>query len=318
MSRHREHSTVTPPDTRTHVRSMSVAGALLVVAAAIGFGTTPVLARLAFEGGTDPFTLVLFRYLVGAVILLPLAGRQRLAGAFRTAGVPITLLLGVTITLAAVSYMSSVLFVPVGVAVIVFYLYPIMVAVLARIVDGSTLTRARIIALGGAVVGVALTASNDVGGLDWRGVALAALGAASLATYIVAGARLVRRVGTIAFTALSFTTATIMLSLIAIAVGISMPAGVTGWVGLWGATFAHIAAALLFFKAITLIEPAPASIIANVEPVWAIVFAWMLLGEMLGPLQAAGGMLVIAAVVLASLPARGRRTPERIPAEGGR
>jgi drug/metabolite transporter (DMT)-like permease len=44
--------------------------------------------------------------------------------------------------------------------------------------------------------------------------------------------------------------------------------------------------------------PAPrAAIVATLEPVLAAVFAWVLLGEELAPVQLAGGALVLGAVV---------------------
>ena len=45
------------------------AGLVLVVLSALCFAATPSLARLAYEGGSDPATAALFRFAVGFAML---------------------------------------------------------------------------------------------------------------------------------------------------------------------------------------------------------------------------------------------------------
>jgi drug/metabolite transporter (DMT)-like permease len=61
---------------------------------------------------------------------------------------------------------------------------------------------------------------------------------------------------------------------------------------------------LPFFLAVTALRVIPAvtaGIAATFEPVFAASFAWLLLGQRLEPPQLAGGLLVVAGVVLAQL-----------------
>jgi drug/metabolite transporter (DMT)-like permease len=55
--------------------------------------------------------------------------------------------------------------------------------------------------------------------------------------------------------------------------------------------------------AVRVVSAAAAGIAATSEPVFAAAFAWLLLGQRLGPAQLAGGVLVVAGVVLAQLAA---------------
>ena len=43
------------------------------------------------------------------------------------------------------------------------------------------------------------------------------------------------------------------------------------------------------------------SAIMNVEPVFALVLAWLILGQTIAPIQVAGALLVVAAVMLLGL-----------------
>jgi drug/metabolite transporter (DMT)-like permease len=55
--------------------------------------------------------------------------------------------------------------------------------------------------------------------------------------------------------------------------------------------------------AVRVISAATAGIAATSEPVFAVAFAWLLLGQTLNPAQLAGAALVVAGVVLAQLAA---------------
>src|SRR6266704_278988 len=57
----------------------------------------------------------------------------------------------------------------------------------------------------------------------------------------------------------------------------------------------------LAVAAVRVVSAATAGIAATFEPVFAATFAWLLLGQHLRPVQLAGGLLVVAGVVLAQL-----------------
>ena len=64
-----------------------------------------------------------------------------------------------------------------------------------------------------------------------------------------------------------------------------------------GAAILLALAITTLFMAIGVIGPLRTSMIDNSSPVWSILFAGILLGEMLSPLQLSGALLVIAAIV---------------------
>ena len=66
-------------------RSPAVIGILMVVISTVAFAIVPSFARLAYDGGSNPLTLITVRSLsppcVGLLILLPTGGWRRRAGA---------------------------------------------------------------------------------------------------------------------------------------------------------------------------------------------------------------------------------------------
>jgi drug/metabolite transporter (DMT)-like permease len=74
------------------------------------------------------------------------------------------------------------------------------------------------------------------------------------------------------------------------------PAGL-GWLAAL-ALVSTVAAVTLFFAGLRRVGPAAAAILSCLEPVVAVVLALVVFGETLGPVQVAGGALVLAAVVV--------------------
>ena len=87
-----------------------------------------------------------------------------------------------------------------------------------------------------------------------------------------------------------------------------------GWGWLLGlAVVSTVAAVSLFFAGLRRVGPTSAAILSTAEPVVTVILAFLVFGELLGPLQLLGGGLVIVAVlVLASH--RPRDVVEAVPA----
>ena len=73
-----------------------------------------------------------------------------------------------------------------------------------------------------------------------------------------------------------------------------------GWLACL-AVVSTVAAVSLFFAGLQRVGPTTASIVSTAEPVVTVLLAFLVFGELLGPVQLLGGALVLGAVlVLAS------------------
>ena len=276
-------------------------GRLAALGSAASFGMVAPLAGLAYAGGASPAAVVLARLVfglggaAGAVALLnrpwPMPRREW----------PGTLAVSVAWIVVTVAYMASFYYIPVSLAVLMFFTFPVLIALVAPLVDGR---RPRALTVGAALLafaGLVLALGPDVGGLDWRGCALgfaAALGAMS--TFILSR-RLVAEQDMFAF---SFHLHLVCVLAVGAALAVTgwpdWPADVSPWLGLAGVGVFYVAAVLLQFAAIRLAGPSRASIVFNAEPVITMLGAAVMLGERLGPWQLAGAVLVIGAVLLST------------------
>ncbi|MDD9877616.1 MAG: DMT family transporter [Magnetovibrio sp.] len=269
-----------------------------IAAASLGLVTTGV--RLAYDGGMSPATLIAFRVAVGVVATAAVATAMR-----RRLRLPENTLwptLGVTAgsLMIAFGYMTSVFFIPVSLAALIFYLYPIIVlaisAMASRRLPGSVTAAAFAAAFGG----LAMALGPSLEELDWRGLAFALTAAFGGTLFMFAGARASRRMDAVVLT---FFTQLIGLPIVAAVMvidgGPAMPDTAGGWTGLAVASAAYIVGVILQMVAVRLADPAPVSMVSNLEPLVTLILAAVVLGELLSATQYAGGGLVLAAILIA-------------------
>jgi drug/metabolite transporter (DMT)-like permease len=273
-------------------------GLAAVVLAASCFGLAPTLARVALDGGSDTPTILAVRALLacaGVYLLARALGRRP---SLRSAAAARGALIGVPLATASAGYLGAVKFIPVGLATLIFFTFPLIVALLAYLVDREKVTTIRLTALTVAFAGVALTLGADFGGIDGRGIALGLLASLSIAVVFVLSSRLMRAVDSLSANFYMLTTSALSFTLwAALDHGFAAPATVPGWLGLMGGGFIYVFGVSAFFIAIQRIGPVRTALFINLEPLISLAAAFLLLQERLAALQYAGGALILGAIV---------------------
>ena len=276
-------------------------GSFMALGAAASFGLITVLARLSYDGGGTPAMVNLFRLSFAVLAAGGLLAVMRIPLCLPKPALPA--IIGVSVSLFAGSfcYFYAVVYIPVSLFVLIFYIYPFMVAGYTSIAGRTRLGTLRWMALAVAFVGLAIALSPSSEILDWRGIALS-LGAAVCMTSLFAfSTRALRHIDVIPLTFWSNLAAVL---LVAAAVpflgGFTLPTSQVGWVGTLGASACYMFAVLFQFSAIGWTGPARTALYFNLEPIVTMAAAALLLGESLLPLQYVGALLVIGALGLAS------------------
>jgi drug/metabolite transporter (DMT)-like permease len=86
--------------------------------------------------------------------------------------------------------------------------------------------------------------------------------------------------------------------------GPHLPTAPAGWWGLAALTLLYGTAFTLMFTVLPRLGVVGNSAIMNVEPIFALLLAWAILGQSIAPLQVGGGLLVVATVVWLGLARR--------------
>ena len=275
---------------------------------ALMMGANHVAARLAFDHGVTVSTAVLFRSAVTALVVW---------GIVRIVGVPTNLSagqkkallkIGLLIGLQSLCLYSAVARLPVALALLAFNTYPLWTALWARTLKGERIEPRLLRAMPVLLLGLALA-------LDVVGAA-SGLGAAAQWGRIGAGVGFALTAAASFGLALVFTqhdtagldgrvrTATTMALVAACALvgvvgqgGLSLPNAPAGWWGLMGLTALYGTAFTIMFTVLPRLGVVGGSPIMNVEPIFALVLAWAVLGQAVAPVQVMGGLLVVATVM---------------------
>ncbi len=298
--------TATPPGEHpSRAESRQWLGIGLVVLGAAAYGLLLVLARLNYDHGTNPLTVLFVRaagFCLLLALFLRLSGRQMaLAPSERYA----SLGLGVFMAFQTWCNYSAITYIPVSLAVLLLYTYPLFVALGMRFTEGEPLTPMKLAALAAAFGGLTLTLQVSAGPLDPRGLGLGLMAGFGLAATVMAGNHILRRADsrrmTLHMTAASSTAYVLVIFGLDLLV---LPDSAAGWALLGAMPVVYLVAMLAFFTAVPMIGPMRASMINNMEPITTILLAALLLGEALGPLQLAGAALVIGAIFVMQLATR--------------
>lgn len=291
-------------------------GSLTVALAASLFGMLGVLSRNAYELGLTPFAFVAWRAGVGAVatgafVAWGLRRGGRLVG-WRTLDPRGRAALGVAGLMGAMLNLGMFLAfarIPVAIALLCFYLYPALVAGASSLLGWERLDRPRVVALVVALAGMVAVVvggpnAGTAGGLDPVGVALALSAALSQAVFVLVSRHGYRAVPTDqAMGVILGMSALIGAGLAVVGAGpvsLALPLGdvdllaVLLIAGIFGAAIPSF----LFLAGIRWIGPVRAGILMLMEPVVGVALAAAFLAEGIGPVQAAGGLAILAAAVL--------------------
>jgi drug/metabolite transporter (DMT)-like permease len=163
-------------------------------------------------------------------------------------------------------------------------------------------SRRKLGALGLASGGVALVLlGGGPGAIDLVGAAMAIGSALFYTFFILASDRVAEHTPPVPFAASVATGAALTFGVAALLDG-GISASREGV--MWAAVIASVSTVLpivLFMAGLARVGPSTASIASTIEPPFTVALAWIVFGETLGPLQLAGGALVLSAVVLLQL-----------------
>jgi len=280
-------------------------GRLMALASATFLGFNTALARLAYDGGSNPGTVVFVRIVVTTAVVALLIGLTRRRFFLSRSAILPVFGVAFSVVLQGAAYLSSVAYIPVGLAVLLFYTYPLMVAAASSIVDKQKIERGRLIAFLVAFCGIGLAVGPSFNVLDWRGIALALLGGFGVMSIFMCTGAALKHAKPVSISFYSNLFAIPMITVVMMALdGYQAPTTTTGMAGLLGVCIFYALAILIQYVAIHTIGKTLTALLSNVEPLVSIAAGALLLGEVLSGIQYMGGLTVVSALVVSDWMAR--------------
>ena len=276
---------------------------LIILCAAAGFGTIPLFSRLAYALNLTPETLLLARYAVPALLLIPLvpAPLRNISGAWTLVAA------GAFMGIGAWAYFRALDLLPAPVAALIFFTYPLFVLLWRFLIFRERISRTDLFAGLMVIVAVAIILNpGALSDLNPHGVLIAFVGPAGYAALIVAIVRAPGEIKPLPVAALLFfgiILTSIPLSLMASA-PVALPVSPAGW--------AVLAALMLLVGLLPQIAMAAAAPVAgasltaiagSMELVVALVLSAIFLSDRLTLEHGIGAVILVCAIVIT---ARGR------------
>lgn len=283
-------------------------GIFLIVVSAASFGTLAIIGRYAYADGLDVTTMLFLRFTIAAILMFAwLAIRKEPLPRGRTL-LQLAGMGGLGYVGQSFCFMSAISYASTGLVALLLYLYPVFVTILTVIFQKVKLTSRTVFALVLATIGAALTANPQGGQLP--GILLAVTAAMIYAVYILVGTGVMQKVSAVQSSAVIFASAALVFGIMTAIRGPHWPTTPNGWLAISGiAVIATLLPVATFLGGLKIVGATDASLLSTLEPVVTVVLAAMLLGEKVQPLMIAGGVLILAAVLLIV------RQPKKIPVE---
>lgn len=278
-------------------------GASLTAVGAVSFAIAITTAALYYKGGGAVESVLVARY---AIVLAISLGMVLAGGA--TLALPRPELIaalgsGIVFGAGGLCAIGAYALIPVSLGVLIFYVFPLLTVVMEAPLDRRWPPLHQVLCLLAALAGIALALELGVVAADPVGIAMSALGALGVALSFVWSSR--------RLTAAHPATVNVFRSAAALALSLGFAAGVgnglfasvglSASVALAVSVGFSVLAFMTMFAGVERIGATPAAMIMNLEPVAGSCLALLLLGETLTPLKAAGGTLVVGAVLVSQL-----------------
>ncbi|MBZ5736628.1 EamA family transporter [Nocardioides mangrovi] len=311
--------------------SRLAAGLVFAVISAGTFGMSGALARPLLDAGWSAGAIVLVRVLIGAVVLLPaalVALRGRWRALRRNAGM-ILVYGAVAVAGTQFCYFSAVQYMQVGPALLIEYTAPVAVVAWQWVRHGQRPGPLTVVGAGVAAVGLVLVLDLLSGAdLDPAGVLWALAAMIGAAMYFVMSAD-----GDNGLPPIALASGGLLVGAAAL--------GLAGLVGVLPMHTAHDAVTyagstvdwwvpMVLLGVVTAAAPYAtgiaasrrlgsrlASFVALLEVVSAVLWAWLLLDQLPRAVQLAGGLLILAGVVVVKLGERATARPAGAPTPPG-
>ncbi len=287
---------------------MNIVVLLALLGLAILWGSAFPVIKVGLEGLGVPH-LTLLRHLVASLFLIPVLLLTRQPLLPRTRDVGGFILLGsVGIALYHFSLNAGELRVSAGATSLIIAAAPAISALLARFLLGDRLPVLGWVGSGISFAGIVLIVLGDSAGIGFDPYALLVLlSAFCAAVYVVRQKPFLERYSALQVTAFATWGATLPLliflpGLPGAMAGAPAAAGAAVYLGIFPSAIAY---SLLAF-ALSRLSVSITTVFLYAVPVFAILFSWILLGEVPSLLTAFGGAVVIGGIVLVNL-TKGRR-----------
>ena len=289
-------------------KTLSLLAFATLLLVAFLMGSNHVAARIAFNNGLDVSTAVVVRSVFTALVVTGLIYFQKIPLAITSRHWKLLPLIGLVIGVQSAALYTSVAKLPVSLALLTFNSYPLWTAFWAKVLyknapEKIVLQLMPVMLLG---LGLALDITGTASGLgakaQWQvigvGVACAMLASACFGMALVLIQFETKGLDGRVRTASTMWIVTLLAFVATQSMGaFQWPNAMQGWLGLLGLCIFYASGITIMFTVLPKLGVVGNSAILNLEPIFALVMAWLILSQSISALQIFGAFIVVGVVV---------------------
>ncbi len=268
------------------------------IVAATSFAVSDSFAKVVFAGGGDVLTLALIRGVIGLSILFVYLRLGPAAKGETTRTRVIALGLGLLFAAVVYGLFEAIALINVPIAVLTYFVYPLLTGIggwmfrIERLSWQGAL--AAVVSFGGLAVMIGAYPEH----LSALGIALALGAALSRAVFLLVARIELQEADprmTTWYSLISSTAAFAIAS--SVTANWHVPDNAVGWFSVLLVSVATASGILMLYVSTARIGPFRTALIMNLEPLLATLISVPLLGELITPLQAVGGVIMLGALM---------------------
>ena len=285
-------------------------GTIFIVIAGIAWGLSGTSGQYLMAHGISALVLTNIRLIIAGLLLVLLSymkSKEQFLAFLKDKSSLFSLLLFSLfgLFLNQLAYLSAIQETNAGTATVLQYVCPVGILAYTCIKDKVAPTIAEIISMVLAIGGTFLIATH--GQLDQLSMTPAGLfwglfSALTYALYIILPIKLIQKWGSILVIGVGMTISGFVAVPFTGIIGASLPMSFDIFLAfsgiiLIGTVFAYTA----FLKGASMIGPVKSSLLASIEPISAVFFAFMIMGDIFYPVDFLGMAMILLAVTIISL-----------------
>jgi len=273
-------------------------GRTIALGAAIFYGFNTTLSRLAYDTGTTPVSLTLYRFLMSAALMVLLLLILRKSWKLEV-GPRLFAICVIGMFATSIGHLGAVNYIPVSLAAIIFYSFPLLVVAWKRIAQREPISGNELLAFVLAFIGIGIALGPDFHEFDPIGIGLAFIGALGATVFILSYERFPPQTDSyVSATWIMFAAIGLALLLLPLGFDLVPPRESSGWVYMSLIAAASVTSFIMSLQAISRIGGAIFALLLNFEPVVILLLAWIVIGETLTLERIAGMALIVFALFL--------------------
>jgi drug/metabolite transporter (DMT)-like permease len=265
---------------------------------AFSFACADVLIKVTFRAGADALTASTLRGIVGlAFLMLWLRFGQKSASVSPRAR-RIALALGVLFAANVFLVFKAVEAIEVPIAILTYFVYPLLTGISAAAVGLEPLSWKGAVAALIAFVGLGVMLGAHPAGLALAGVVAALAAAVCRVLLLLLTRALLQGVNPLAITLYSMVSSTVLFVLASLVLlDWQPPATALGWVAVIALGISVMGGILGVFASTGRIGPFRTALFMNLEPLLTTIGSAVVLDEVITPVQALGGAVMLGALM---------------------